>query len=227
MSASNAATLAATTVAAKKKTLFGSKEKTVFWDGFLNNNPIFAQVLGICSALAVTSKLENSIVMGVGYFVVLSLSTLVVSYLRDTIPHRIRIIVQVLVVCIFVIVLDLTLKAFYWQGSKQLGPYVALMITNTLTLGRTEGFSVQNKPWISLVDGMANGAGYAIVLIFLGAVRELLGSGTLMGQTILPASIYMPNQIFILAPGAFFALGCLIALTNWLMGLGKKKGAKK
>jgi Na+-transporting NADH:ubiquinone oxidoreductase subunit D len=219
-------TAGATVVAAKKKPLLGTKEKTVFWDGVLNNNPIFAQVLGICSALAVTSKLENSIIMGVGYFVILSLSTLVVSFLRDTIPHRIRILVQVLVVCIFVIVLDLTLKAYYFSGSKQLGPYVALMITNTLTLGRTEGFSVQNKPWISLIDGIANGAGYAIVLIFLGAVRELFGSGTLLGQVILPASIYTPNQIFILAPGAFFVLGCLIALTNWLMSLGKKGATK-
>ncbi|MEI6873516.1 MAG: Rnf-Nqr domain containing protein [Spirochaetota bacterium] len=226
MSASNVAA-GATVVAAKKKPLLGQKEKTVFWDGLLNNNPIFAQVLGICSALAVTSKLENSIVMGVGYFIVLSLSTWVVSFLREGIPHRIRILVQVLVVCIFVIVLDQTLKAFYWQGSKQLGPYVALIITNTLTLGRTEGFSIQNKPTIALIDGIANGAGYAVVIIFLGAVREFLGSGTLLGQTILPATIYMPNQIFILAPGAFFVLGCLIAFTNYLMSLGKKKGAKK
>ncbi|HUX39263.1 MAG TPA: Rnf-Nqr domain containing protein [Rectinemataceae bacterium] len=216
----------AAAIAAAKKPLLGAKEKQTFWDGFLNNNPIFAQVLGICSALAVTSKLENSIIMGLGYFVILSLSTWVVSILRGTVPHRIRIIVQVLVVCIFVIVLDLGLKAFYWQGSKQLGPYVALMITNTLTLGRTEGFSIQNKPMLALVDGIGNGAGYAIVLIFLGALRELLGSGTLLGYTILPASIYMPNQIFILAPGAFFALGALIAFTNYLMSLGKK-GAKK
>jgi Na+-transporting NADH:ubiquinone oxidoreductase subunit D len=221
MSASNAASVAAPAA----KPLIGPKEKAAFWDGLLNNNPIFAQVLGICSALAVTSKLENSIIMGVGYFVVLSLSTWVVSFIRESVPHRIRILVQVLVVCIFVIVLDQSLKAFYWQGSKQLGPYVALMITNTLTLGRTEGFSIQNKPTLALVDGIGNGLGYAVVLIVLGAVREFLGSGTLLGTPIL-AGLYQPNQIFILAPGAFFVLGCLIAFTNWLMSLGKK-GAKK
>ena len=224
MSASNVAVVGGG-APTKKKPLIGQKEKTAFWDGLLNNNPIFAQVLGICSALAVTSKLENSIVMGLGYFVVLSLSTWVISFIRESVPHRIRILVQVLVVCIFVIVLDLTLKAFYWQGSKQLGPYVALIITNTLTLGRTEGFSIQNKPLIALIDGNGNGAGYAFVIMFLGAVREFLGSGTLLGHPILQG-IYVPNQIFILAPGAFFVLGCLIAFTNWLMSLGKK-GAKK
>jgi Na+-transporting NADH:ubiquinone oxidoreductase subunit D len=222
MSASN---VIATGVVAKAAPFIGAKEKQAFWDGLLNNNPIFAQVLGICSALAVTSKLENSIIMGLGYFIVLSLSTWVVSFIRNTVPHRIRIIVQVLVVCIFVIVLDQSLKAFYWQGSKQLGPYVALIITNTLTLGRTEGFSIQNRPTIALIDGIGNGLGYATVLIFLGAVREFLGSGTLLGHPILQG-IYMPNQVFILAPGAFFVLGLLIAFTNYLMSLGKK-GAKK
>jgi Na+-transporting NADH:ubiquinone oxidoreductase subunit D len=185
-----------------------------FTEGVLTNNPIFAQVLGICSALAVTSKLETSLVMGIGYVFVLSLSAFVVSLLRKTIPHRIRIITQVLVVCVFVIVLDQLLKAFYFQASRQLGPYVGLIITNTLTLGRTEGFSIQNKPLISLVDGAGNGLGYAAVLAVIGTVRELLGSGKLLGHVILSPHIYTPNQLMILAPGAFFGLGILIAVLN-------------
>jgi Na+-transporting NADH:ubiquinone oxidoreductase subunit D len=198
--------------------------KKAFWEGILTNNPIFAQVLGICSALAVTNKLETSLVMGIGYVVVLALSAWVVSLLRKTIPHRIRIIVQVLVVCVFVIVLDQLLKAFFWQISRQLGPYVGLIITNTLTLGRTEGFSIQHKPKDALLDGIGNGLGYATVLAVLGTIRELLGSGKILGATILPASIYTPNQLMILAPGAFFALGLLIALLNFaMMKSGKRK----
>jgi Na+-transporting NADH:ubiquinone oxidoreductase subunit D len=201
----------------------GAEGKRAFLEGILTNNPIFAQVLGICSALAVTSKLETSLVMGIGYVVVLALSAWVVSVLRNTIPHRIRIIVQVLVVCVFVIVLDQLLKAFYWQASRQLGPYVGLIITNTLTLGRTEGFSIQHKPTIALLDGIGNGLGYATVLALLGTIRELLGSGRILGAVILPASVYTPNQLMILAPGAFFALGLLIALLNFAM-LKTRKG---
>ncbi len=191
--------------------------KKAFKEGFLTNNPIFAQVLGICSALAVTSKIETSLVMGVGYIFVLALSAWVVSLLRETIPHRIRIIFQVLVVCVFVIVLDQILKAFYWQASRQLGPYVGLIITNTLTLGRTEGFSIRHKPVTALLDGIGNGLGYATVLALLGAIREILGSGKLFGAVLLPGSVYTPNQLMILAPGAFFALGLLIALLNFVM----------
>jgi Na+-transporting NADH:ubiquinone oxidoreductase subunit D len=161
--------------------------------------------------------------MGVGYVFVLALSAWVVSLLRDTIPHRIRIIFQVLVVCVFVIVLDQLLKAFYWQASRQLGPYVGLIITNTLTLGRTEGFSIRHKPGIALLDGIGNGLGYATVLALLGAIREILGSGKIFGNLILPASIYTPNQLMILAPGAFFALGLLIALLNFVMSRPAKR----
>ena len=194
-----------------------------FREGILTNNPIFAQVLGICSALAVTSKIETSLVMGVGYVFVLALSAWVVSLLRNTIPHRIRIIFQVLVVCVFVIVLDQLLKAFYWQASRQLGPYVGLIITNTLTLGRTEGFSIRHKPTVALLDGIGNGLGYATVLALLGAIREILGSGKIFGSLILPASVYTPNQLMILAPGAFFALGLLIALLNFAMSRPAKR----
>ncbi len=202
----------------------GKGTKT-FRDGVLDNNPIFAQVLGICSALAVTSKLETSLVMGIGYVFVLSFSTLVVSLLRHTIPHRIRIITQVLVVCVFVIILDQLLKAFYWEASRQLGPYVGLIITNTLTLGRTEGFSIQNKPIVSLVDGVGNGLGYALVLIVIGTVRELFGTGKILGHLLLPPAIYTPNQMMVLAPGAFFGLGILIAVLN--LTVLKPQGIKK
>jgi len=191
----------------------GKGAKT-FSDGVLYNNPIFAQVLGICSALAVTSKLETSLVMGIGYVFVLSLSTFVVSLLRKTIPHRIRIITQVLVVCVFVILLDQVLKAFFWNISRELGPYVGLIITNTLTLGRTEGFSIQNKPLLSLVDGSGNGIGYALVLAVIGTVRELFGTGKILGHVVLSAAFYTPNQLMVLAPGAFFGLGILIAVLN-------------
>jgi Na+-transporting NADH:ubiquinone oxidoreductase subunit D len=203
----------------------GGKGMKTFKEGVLTNNPIFAQVLGICSALAVTSKIETSLVMGIGYVLVLSMSTLVVSLMRNTIPHRIRIIAQVLVVCLFVIILDQMLKAFYWQASRQLGPYVGLIITNTLTLGRTEGFSTQNKPLLALVDGAANGLGYASVLAIIGAVREILGSGAIFGHQLLSSGMYMPNQLMILAPGAFFALGILIAVLNF--GMEKIGGKKK
>lgn len=191
------------------------KGMKTFKDGVLLNNPIFAQVLGICSALAVTSKLETSLVMGIGYVVVLSLSTFVVSLIRKTIPHRIRIITQVLVVCVFVILLDQLLKAFFWNISRELGPYVGLIITNTLTLGRTEGFSIQNKPLLSLIDGSGNGLGYALVLAIIGTIRELLGTGKILGHVILSAHFYTPNQLMVLAPGAFFGLGILIAILNF------------
>ena len=201
------------------------KGMKTFKEGVLTNNPIFAQILGICSALAVTSKLETSLIMGLGYVFVLTMSTFVISLIRNTIPHRIRIITQVLVVCLFVIFLDQMLKAFYWQGSRQLGPYVGLIITNTLTLGRTEGFSTQNRPLLSLVDGLANGLGYAVVLFIVGTIREILGSGKILGNVILPSSIYMPNQLMILAPGAFFALGILIAALHIV--IAKKEETKK
>ena len=197
--------------------------KLAFWEGLLTNNPIFAQVLGICSALAVTSKVETSLVMGIGYVFVLSLSAWIVSLLRNTIPHRIRIIFQVLVVCVFVIVLDQILKAFFWNVSRQLGPNVGLIITNTLTLGRTEGYSIRHKPIAALLDGIGNGLGYATVLAVLGVIRELLGSGRVLGALVLPASVYTPNQLMILAPGAFFALGLLIALLNFAMLKSRKR----
>ena len=197
----------------------GRGRKT-FVEGLWSNNPIAVQVLGICSVLAVTTRLENSLVMGAALIIVTALSNLVVSALRRTIPRRIRMIIEVGVIATFVIMFDLTLKAYYWDMSKQLGPYVGLIITNCIVMGRAEAFALQNPPLLAVVDGLANGLGYAVVLGIIGVSRELIGSGRIVfaGRTFadLSAMGYEPNQVFILAPGAFLGLGFLIALYTWL-----------
>ncbi len=183
-------------------------------DGLWANNPISVQVLGICSTLAVTSRLENSLVMGAALIFVTAGSNLFVSLLRNATPRRIRMIAEVCIIATFVIVFDQFLRAFYWDMSKQLGPYVGLIITNCIVMGRAEAFALQNRPLLSVIDGAANGLGYAIVLAIIGFFRELLGKGELFGQPVLLSEWYTPNQLVILAPGAFFALGFLIALFN-------------
>lgn len=187
-------------------------------DGLWTNNPLSIQILGICSALAVTNKLENSLVMGVALIFVGVFSNLFVSLLRKVTPHRIRMIAEVAIIATFVILFDQFLKAFYWEMSKQLGPYVALIITNCIIMGRAEAFALQNPPVLSMVDGFANGLGYAAILAIIGFFRELLGTGMVFGYTLLDGSWYTPNQIMILAPGAFFALGIVIAIFNVLKG---------
>ncbi|MHC4635876.1 MAG: NADH:ubiquinone reductase (Na(+)-transporting) subunit D [Planctomycetota bacterium] len=187
-------------------------------DGAWTNNPLAIQVLGICSALAVTNRLENSLVMGAALIFVCVGSNLFVSLLRNYTPHRIRMIAEVAIIATFVIVFDQFLKAFYWDMSKQLGPYVGLIITNCIVMGRAEAFALQNRPVLSIVDGLANGFGYAAVLAIIGFFRELLGTGKVMGLTILDGQWYTPNQLMILAPGAFFALGVVIAIFNCLKG---------
>jgi len=187
-------------------------------DGLWSNNPIALQILGICSALAVTNRLENSLVMGAALVFVTTLSNLFVSILRKATPHRIRMMAEVAIIATFVIVFDQLLKAFYWDMSKALGPYVALIITNCIVMGRAEAFALQNPPVLSALDGMANGLGYAFILAVIGFFRELIGSGSVFGRQVLLSQWYTPNQIMILAPGAFFALGFLIALFNTLRG---------
>ena len=196
----------------------GARSKEALKEGVWTSNPIAIQILGICSALAVTNRLENSIVMGVALIFVGVGSNLFVSLLRNVTPRRIRMIAEVAIIATFVILFDQFLKAFYWEMSKQLGPYVGLIITNCIIMGRAEAFALQNPPVISMVDGAANGLGYAIVLILIGAFRELLGSGMVLGHAVLPADWYTPNQVLILAPGAFFALGFLIAAYNATRG---------
>ena len=198
--------------------LCGGKGIATLKDGAWTSNPLAIQILGICSALAVTSRLENSIVMGVALIFVCVFSNLFVSLLRNRTPHRIRMIAEVAIIATFVILFDQFLRAFYWEMSKQLGPYVALIITNCIVMGRAEAFALQNPPILSMVDGFANGLGYAIVLGVIGFFRELFGSGEVLGYQILSDSWYTPNQLMILAPGAFFALGIVIAVFNAFKG---------
>ena len=192
----------------------GGKGKQTFKEGCWSNNPIAMQILGICSALAVTNRLENALVMGGALIFVCAMSNLLVSLLRKATPRRIRMIAEVAIIATFVIIFDQFLKAFYFDMSKQLGPYVGLIITNCIVMGRAEAFALQNPPLVSVVDGVANGVGYAVVLAIIGFFRELVGTGKIFGYTLLTDQWYTPNQLMILAPGAFIALGFLIALFN-------------
>ncbi len=194
-----------------------AKRKAALLDPLFNDNPITTQVLGICSALAVTTKLETSLVMSVAVIAVLSLSNLSVSLIRNLIPPSIRIIVQLTIIASLVIVTDQILQAFFFDISKQLSVFVGLIITNCIVMGRAEAFAMQNKPVDSLLDGLGNGLGYGLILIAVGFFRELLGAGKLMGYQVLPVVTdggwYQPNGLFVLAPGAFFLIGIFI----WLM----------
>ena len=194
----------------------GGKGMATWKDGIWKNNPISIQILGICSALAVTNRFENALVMGVALIFVATTSNLLVSLLRNITPRRIRMMAEMAVIATSVIVFDQFLKAFYWDMSKQLGPYVGLIITNCIVMGRAEAFALQNPPVLSMVDGVANGLGYAAVLAIIGFFRELLGTGKILGVTVLSEAWYTPNQLMILAPGAFVALGFLIAVFNAL-----------
>ena len=200
------------------KVLCGGKGIETLKEGAWTNNPLAIQVLGICSALAVTNKLMNSLVMGVALIFVCVGSNLLVSLLRKHTPHRIRMIAEVAIIATFVILFDQFLKAFSWEMSKQLGPYVGLIITNCIVMGRAEAFALQNPPVLSILDGLANGFGYAVILAIIGFFRELLGTGQVMGYEVLSSSWYTPNQLMILAPGAFIALGFVIAVFNVLKG---------
>lgn len=190
--------------------------KQTLKEGVYTNNPICMQILGICSALAVTSRLENALVMGGALVFVTTMSSLFVSALRRVTPRRIRMIMEVAIIATFVILFDQFLKAFYWPMSRQLGPYVGLIITNCIVMGRAEAFSLHNRPVLSAVDGLANGLGYAFVLAIIGFFRELIGTGQVFGHPVLLSEWYTPNQLMMLAPGAFFALGALTALYNAL-----------
>ncbi len=187
-------------------------------EGIWTNNPVGVQVLGICPALAVTNKLENSLVMGAALIFVITLSNLFVSLLRNVTPRRIRMIAEVAIIATFVIVFDQFLKAFYWDMSKQLGPYVALIITNCIVMGRAEAFGMHNPPLLSVVDGFANGIGFTMMLAVVGFFRELLGYGTLLGFTVLSPEWYPANHVMVAAPGAFIALGFLVAALNVATG---------
>lgn len=196
------------------KSLCGGKCRETVENGVYKVNPVTCQVLGICSVLAVTNRVENALVMGGALIFVLAMSNLFVSILRSVMPRRIRMITEVAIIATFVILFDQFLKAYYWEMSKQLGPYVGLIITNCIVMGRAEAYATQNPPFLSIVDGMANGLGYALVLVLVASCRELFGSGTILGYTLLADTWYHRNVLFLLAPGAFFAASFLIWIIN-------------
>ncbi len=177
-------------------------------------NPITVQILGICSALAVTVKLKPAIVMGLSVMVVTAFSNLIISFMRDYIPPRIRIIVQLVVVATMVILVDQVLRAFVYDVSKQLSVYVGLIITNCIIMGRLEAFAMGNKPWPSFVDGIGNGLGYAGILVLVATIRELLGSGSLLGYKIIPKAVYdsgyINNGMMIMPTMALILVGVII-----------------
>ena len=186
-----------------------AKLKETILNPIFKGNPITVLVLGICSSLAVTVQLKGACVMALSVIIVTGLSSLVVSLLRNSIPNRVRIIVQLVVVALMVILVDQVLKAYAYAVDKQLSVYIGLIITNCIVMGRIEAFALGNKPIPSLLDGLANGAGYGLILIIVAFFRELLGSGTLFGFRVLPAS-YVPNNLVILPPMALILLGCIV-----------------
>ena len=195
--------------------LLSKKNKEVLAGPLSMNNPVIVQMLGICSALAVTSKLEPAIVMGISVTVVVAFANVIISLLRNTIPNRIRIIVQLVVCAALVTIVSEVLKAFAYDVNKQLSVYVGLIITNCILMGRLEAFALGNGPWESFLDGFGNGLGYAIILILVGFVRELFGSGTLLGFQVIPDAFYemgyVNNGLVILPPMALI----IIALIVW------------
>ncbi len=188
--------------------------KEVLFNPLSKNNPVVVQILGICSVLAVTAKLEPSIVMGVSVIAVLAFANVIISLLRNTIPTNIRIIVQLVVVAGLVVIVDQVLKAYAYDASKQLSVFIGLIITNCILMGRLEAFAMANKPWPSFLDGVGNGIGYAIILVIVGFFRELFGSGTLLGYQVIPQSFYdagyVNNGLMILPPMALILVACII-----------------
>ena len=188
--------------------------RDIFFNPFSKDNPVIVQVLGICSCLAVTAKLEPALVMGISVIAVLAFSNVIISLIRNTIPSNIRIIVQLVVVAALVIIVNQLLLAFAYDVSKQLSVFIGLIITNCILMGRLEAFAMGNKPWPSFLDGIGNGIGYGLILVIVGFFRELFGSGTLMGYQIFPQSWYdagyMNNGLMILPPMALIVVACII-----------------
>ncbi|RXE71844.1 NADH:ubiquinone reductase (Na(+)-transporting) subunit D [Muribaculaceae bacterium Isolate-002 (NCI)] len=190
------------------------KNKAVFFNPFSKDNPVVVQILGICSILAVTVKLEPAIVMGMSVIAVLAFSNVIISLLRNTIPTNIRIIVQLVVVAGLVIIVNQLLLAFAYDVAIQLSVFIGLIITNCILMGRLEAFAMANSPWPSFLDGVGNGVGYTIILVIVAFFRELLGSGTLFGMQVVPKSFYAAgyedNGLMILPPMALIIVGCII-----------------
>lgn len=194
--------------------------KEVLFNPVFANNPIGLQILGICSALAVTSNLKTALVMSIALTLVTGFSNLFISMIRSQIPSSIRMIVQMVIIASLVIVVDQVLKAYAYSLSKQLSVFVGLIITNCIVMGRAEAFAMQNPPVLSFFDGIGNGLGYSAMLIVLGVIRKLFGAGKLFGYTIIPlikdGGWYLPNGLLLLPPSAFFLIGLIIwALRSW------------
>lgn len=194
--------------------LFSKQNKEAFINPLNLDNPILVQVLGICSALAVTSQLKPAIVMGLAVTIITAFSNVIIASIRKTIPMRIRIIVQLVVVAALVTIVSQILKAVAYDVSVQLSVYVGLIITNCILMGRLEAFAMMNKPWPSFLDGVGNGLGYALILVIVGAVRELLGRGSLLGFQLIPQSVYdagyMNNGMMTMPAMALILVGCVI-----------------
>jgi Na+-transporting NADH:ubiquinone oxidoreductase subunit D len=206
---------------------FGGRERTTLLTPIVANNPIGVQVLGICSALAVTTRLDKALVMGIGVTIVTACANLAVSVVRNWIPNSIRIIVQLAIIASLVIMVDQVLKAYLFELSLELSVFVGLIITNCIVMGRAEGYAMQNPPWASFLDGVGNGIGYAIVLLLVAFARELLGAGKIFGFVVLPAATdggwYVPNGLMLLAPSGLFLLALLVwALRTWKPELQEK-----
>ncbi len=195
--------------------------REVFTKPLLHDNPVMIQVLGICSSLAVTSNMRTALVMGIAVAAVTGFSSLIISAIRRWIPNSVRIIAQMTVIASLVIVVDQLLKAFSYDLSKQLSVFVGLIITNCIVMGRAEAFAMKYPPYLSFLDGVGNGLGYALILCVLGAIREILGSGTFFGFTLLETikngGWYEPNGFMLMPPCAFFLIGLLIWLSNQLL----------
>ena len=194
--------------------LFRKQNKEAFITPLNGDNPVLVQVLGICSALAVTSQLKPAIVMGLAVTIITAFSNVIISIIRNTIPQRIRIIVQLVVVAALVTIVSQVLKAFAYDVSVQLSVYVGLIITNCILMGRLEAFAMMNKPWPSFLDGVGNGLGYALILVIVGAVRELLGRGSLLGFQLIPEGAYnfgyVNNGMMTMPAMALILVGCVI-----------------
>ena len=210
-----------------REPLFSAKNRKLLLGPLSSENPVIVQILGICSALAVTAKLQPAFVMALSVTVVTAFSNLIMSLLRNTIPSRIRIIVQLVVIAFLVILVDQILKAYVYEISKQLSVFVGLIITNCIIMGRVEAFALGNKPWPAFLDGIGNGAGYGMILLIIAFFRELLGAGTLWGYQIFPQSFYEAgysnNGLMLLPPMALIIVGIIIWVhRSWKKNLIEK-----
>jgi Na+-transporting NADH:ubiquinone oxidoreductase subunit D len=192
--------------------------KSVLTAPILNNNPIALQILGVCSALAVTTKLEKALVMSLALTAVCAFSNLFISMIRNTIPSSVRIIVQMTVIASLVIIVDQVLQAFAYSVAKELSVFIGLIITNCIVMGRAEAFAMKSPPMLSFMDGIGNGLGYSFVLVVVGVIKELFGFGTLLGFTIIPTDIIPPNGLLVLPFSSFFVIGLFI----WVLRVYKK-----